>query len=345
MTRRTSNSSPGPKARGTHGTGSGKRPASARRGSRVGAEARIRVCIEPKLNYWGEPLPRRIPDRVIQSALLRRAMAADGFLMQALTSMPSRTEQSIRIRTADFRHFQEGDYQMVFRVNLRLYHDPRPRRLCVLVSKGDAVSLRIAATEYRLLRQWSRRRPEQVIAPYASDMIRLPVGSGSGAGRLFVYATPWLDGFHELGVTADLRFFVNEQPLQRFAPAWTDLIKARILALCWSLYDPEKGTMPAPPLIGAGDIMITRPQAGRQPDVRLIAARGVNRVAGLEDCLCQLLAYAGDWGGRRFTLRPADPACLWKAVYDGLVVAHGMSESQVRQALDSVLAGSLPSPS
>lgn len=296
--------------------------------------ARIRLRIEPKFNFWGEPLPRYAPSDLLRNALLRRAVAADGFLHQALTRLPGIPAGTVAIRSAVFDHFQEGDYQMVFRVRLDLAHVVGPRRLCVLVSKGDAASARVAVAESRLLRQWSSRAPERVVTPLSSEWIHLPAEAQAKArARLFVYVTPWLTTFHELGVTSDLRFFVNEHPIQRFPASWTDRIKARILACCLALYHPGRGLAVKPPLIGAGDMMITRPVKGEMPSVKMIAARGTLPAPDLVACLRIYLDYAGEWGGRRFTLRPDDPAWLWAAVREGLVESQGIAVQDVRQAL------------
>lgn len=304
-------------------------PVGSKSSGRDGGHLRMQIRLEPKVDYWGRLLPRYVPDDILRRALLRRITADDGFLVRALSTAAGSLVKVSDIRSAVFDHFQEGDFQMVFRVRVELRNHLRPIRLCVLVSKGNVVSGRIAAGECRLLSRWSRKAPDLVVGPLADEWVPVPSygGEPNDTKRLFVYVTPWLTRLHELGVTHDLRFFVNEHPVQRFPAGWTDLVKSKILSLCLALYDPGAKEAIAPPLIGAGDIMINRPRNGQQPRVKLIAARGIRKADGPAACLRIYLDYAGEWGGRRFTLAPTDPVLLRAAVMEGLVQRNAFDEA------------------
>ena len=66
------------------------------------------------------------------------------------------------------------------------------------------------------------------------------------------------------------------------------------------LYDADSGSAIEPPLIGAGDFVITRPARGRALRLKLIAGRHLVRGLSLEEAQKLYLDYRGEWGGKIF---------------------------------------------
>ncbi|MBN1672024.1 MAG: hypothetical protein JXR37_13380 [Kiritimatiellae bacterium] len=296
----------------------------------------VSLRFEPMHTFWGEPFKRHFSDTALRKAWQAALQRPDNVLYRSCAPRP---EFAVRtVRRVVMEHFQEGDFQLVFRTRVRLAAG-KTIRLCTLVAKDTGSFSRIAQTEYRNLSQLHGRAPGDVVRPLAGGFVVLPSLPHGRQGGLFCYCTPWLSDFHELGVNRKLNFYINERPFHHFDRSTSDQIRRRILEICLRLYDPRSQTAIEPPRIGAGDFMITRPAPGRALRLKLIAARRILGNVDLDACLSLYLRYQADWGGKRFSFLPASRDDLVKTVHNSLVREKGYDPARVKKALNRALQG------
>jgi hypothetical protein len=261
----------------------------------------VRVELQPKHTYWGETLAWRFSPNEMKAALAQFLRIRGGPFVLSCRDIGGRLA---RARSVRMEHFQEGAFQLIFRTHVELQGGD-PIRLCAVVSKdGDRCS-RVGRAEYRNLQELHARRPDLVVRPLRTGFARLMSRNGSPA-RYTVYFTEWLPDFHELGVDRHMRFFINEKPFHHFDEETTAAIKRQIIQLCMDLHDPKGGRALETPLIGAGDIVITRPVRGEPLRIKLIAARRIRRGLSAAAARRMYETYEGEWGGEIFRL--AEPS-------------------------------------
>jgi hypothetical protein len=283
-------------------------------------------------DYWGNALARPIAPALLRRALKDHLCKAQNLLAQSLMHLAGASFNYAALKQVNVVLFQEGDFQYIFRVIVK---PPvgAASQLALVVAKNSGPVSRTARTEKENLQLLYLRNPSFVVCPLAGGMLPVITGEKARPRNLYIYFTPWLTRFHELGVDRHLNFLINELPFHYFDRKVSDFIRAQILNICFAYYDPAAQTAMEPPLIGAGDIVITRPRAHKPYDLKLIACRKILRSITLAKCLRLYLEYHGQWGGKTFHLVPRDPALLQSALHEGLVAANpGRVDSQTLYA-------------
>lgn len=315
MNRRTSRTAPRPgDRRKAARSAEGKR---SRQPGRKAQGTRIRVGdILDMRDFWGRRMPRPATPNVLRAAIEAHLAKPRNLLLESLAQ--STGQPAERRAYSEFKavHFQEGEFQYIFRVAARRSTGGR-QYLAMVVAKGGQALNALARTELQHLRRLHRRRPRTVVTPLAGGALPVP-----GGPPVFVYFTKWLSNHHELGVDRRHRFFINEAPLHHFSAPASEHIRSSILTIALSLWDPAARCAPEPPQVGSGDFVISRPETGRPASLKLIACRHLVQRVSLEDCLRLYLGYHGRWADKVFSLVPKDPKLLFKALNDGLVVPN-----------------------
>lgn len=263
-------------------------------------------------------MPRPVPPAKLIAAIRAHLGQPKNLLLESLAQMearPVRREDFSEIKTV---HFQEGEFQYIFRVAARRRTGGRVRLAMVVAKDGKATS-ETARRELMNLQRLHRRAPQSVVLPLAGGPIPLAGAADRGAPPVFVYFTRWLPDLHELGVDHRHNFFINENPIHPFSSRVSEILRSEILKIMFSFYDPADRTAPDPPRLASGDFVISRPRADRPFTLRLIACRRTQRSVSLAGCVRLYLGYHGEWAEKVFTLVPKDPKLLFRALNDGLV--------------------------
>ena len=297
-------------------------------------QSRFSVTLEPKFDYWGERIPWPFNPASMKQGLKRGLSAPDSLLAQA--ALEGKAGPRPPFKSVEMQHFQEGDFQLIFKTDLA---DKKGRKgsLCGVVAKSGGSTSRLALNEFKNLRKAFARSPDDVVEPLCGGFIDLPGAKGKSGDSVFTYFTPWLPDYHELGVTADLNLFINERPFHTFKRSVTEEVKKLILACCLRLYDPDRKTVAVPPLVGAGDVVITRPARNRPLSVKLITVRKFVKVESRAEVIRLYLDYEGQWGDRTFRLAPERVDFIEDAAEAALNGHLGIRLDKIRGALRTVL--------
>lgn len=302
--------------------GAAAKPGKRRRPSPSAVGTRIIVGeILDMRDYWGRRMPRPMAPAKLCAAIRAHLGQPKNLLLESLGQLedgPVRREDFSEIKTV---HFQEGEFQYIFRVAARRRGGGRVRLAMVVAKDGKATS-ETARRELMNLRRLHQRAPQFVVLPLAGGPIPTAGAERRGAPPVFVYFTRWLPDLHELGVDRRHNFFINEAPIHPFSSKVSDILRSEILKILFVFYDPAERSAPEPPQLASGDFVISRPRADRPFALRLIACRRMQRSVSLTGCLGLYLGYHGDWAEKVFTLIPKDPKLLFKALNDGLVATN-----------------------
>ncbi len=272
--------------------------------------------IFPRFDFWGIPIKRYFPVEILKNPFNLMIQKKNGPFQKSLKKVRGSLLDSNIIDTIYFELFQEGEYQFVFKVYTKKKKALFPI-LGYILSKHDGGLAKISKNEHYNLRTLHKISPHRVVQPLAGDWLKIELKKRPV--RLYGYFTRWISSHHEMGVTRDGRFFINELPFQYFSKQETDKIKGEILNLLFSLYIEEKRIAPEVPLIGAGDIIITRPGSKIYPRLYLIACRKLIKVRDLKSLLLLYLSYKGKWGNKDFYLVPKRARYLQQAIIRSLL--------------------------
>ncbi|HUW60755.1 MAG TPA: hypothetical protein VMZ06_07080 [Candidatus Bathyarchaeia archaeon] len=290
----------------------------------------------PLFDYWGNEIGRFYKLETLASAVdWSLQTKRDRFLIpsiqQALGPAP--------VMSLAFELFQEGRYQLIFRV--RAVNTRRKEgTFALVVAKRAEQYSKLAAGEHANLRVIHDRAPDFVVRPFRGGNIYLPDRHGRAEhGRdIYAYVTQWLAGFHELGVNDRLQFIINVKARHTFTIAQTEQLKATIIEILARTYSPKKRDCMDLPEIASGDFVVTAPP--KPPRIKLIACRRMLRNITPVKLLDKIAAASWPWGNTRFYLAPEDPRLLYNAF------AHAIGKdvardtfSQYAAAIDS---GKLP---
>lgn len=307
----------------------GKAPRTVRRGRAHGKDAGRVVSVinlrwsgfRPMFDYWGNEIKRFYNLETLSSATEGMLGANDRFIIPSVQEVlgPS------RVNSLSFELFQEGKYQLIFRLRAA-NAKRREATFAFVVAKNDGNFSRLAATEHANLRILNQRAPEWVVRPFRGGHIYLPDRHRrQGRGRaVYVYLTQWLEGFHELGVDRSLQFFINTEKPRLLTIAQTQGLKSRIVAVIARTYDAAKGQCMEIPQAASGDFVITNPRKGAAPKLKLIACRKLLSKMTPAKIIHRIVRSSWDWGGREFRLAPEDPGLL----FEGLVRALGKEQAR-----------------
>lgn len=288
----------------------------------------------PLFDYWGNEIPRFYQLETLANAVdWTFQLKKDRFILPSVQEAIGPAP----VVSLVFELFQEGRYQLIFRV--RALNARRKEGLFALVvaKRADDYS-KVAAAEHANLRLLHERAPESVVRPFRGGNIYLPDRRGRvDHGRdVYAYMTQWLAGFHELGVNSDLQFIINVKARHTFTIAQTEALKARMVEIVARTYHPAKHTCMDLPEIASGDFVVTSAGKG-VPRLKLIACRRMLRNMTPVKLIDKLAGASWDWGDRSLHLAPEDPEML----FDAIARAAGKDEARAwfRQYLAAIAAG------
>jgi len=254
----------------------------------------VTVTLERKHNFWGEPFRWAFTPGAVKQCLERTVRHQRS---PVLASVCEAVSDAGRVRAVHFDHFQEGDFQLVFRTRVTV-SGRGPLFLSTILSKDAGKASRIGRDEHAILEELSRRAPRDVVRTYRGANVRMAWRNGMRSH--YLYCGQWLRDYHELGVNRKMNFYINEQPFHHFDRHQTIGMKKEILKICMGLYDEKSKSAIEPPLIGAGDVVVTRPQRGKPLRMKLIASRRLIDGLTRETALAMYRDYRGEWGGKVF---------------------------------------------
>jgi hypothetical protein len=290
----------------------------------------------PLFDYWGNEIARFYKLETLAGAVdwslnTKRDRFLIPSIQQALGPAP--------VISLAFELFQEGRYQIIFRV--RAINAKRKQGVFALVvaKRADDYS-KVAAGEHANLRVINERAPQFVVRPFRGGNIYLPDRHGRAEhGRdIYVYLTQWLAGFHELGINDNLQCIVNVKARHTFTIAQTEQLKAQMIEIVASTYNPKKRDCMDLPEIASGDFVVTAPP--RSPRLKLIACRRMLRNVTPVKLLDKIAAASWPWGNTRFHLAPEDPRMFYEAI-ERAIGKDPARDAFVKYAA-AVRAGKLP---
>jgi len=299
-----------------------KGPAAPGREPRGGEPLRISWSgFRPLFDFWGQEIRRFYQVETLASAVEYAIRRRDRFIIPSVQSVLG----DAPLTHLAFELFQEGTYQLIFRVRA-MNARKRSGLFAMVAAKREGDYSDLARGEHDNLRILNERAPEHVVRPYLGGNIFLPDRHGRVEhGRdVYVYLTQWLTGFHEMGVTKNLQFYINTQTPHTFTIAQTELIKRNIVEVIARTYNEERQNCMTLPEIASGDFVVTPPPKQGAPKIKLIACRSLMRRATPAKILQRLAETSWDWAGQRFRLMPFEP----ETTFDGLARARGREQAR-----------------
>lgn len=265
-------------------------------------------------DFWGHELKRFYQLETLASATGKLLQDNDRFILPSIQSVMGPAE----ITALSFELFQEGRYQLIFRLNAMNARKKRAS-FSFVASKNAEEASAVARNEHRNLRDLHLRAPQAIVQPFKGGAIYLPDRyKRPGHGReIYAYLTQWLHGYDELGINKNLQCIANIPRTHTFTLAETETIKGRIVEILFRTYDPKTRTAMALPEIASGDFVInwSKKEALK---IKLIACRSIISKTDPARILEQVLRASWDWNGKRFYLFPAEPETLYLAIIQAL---------------------------
>ena len=297
----------------------GRPPRKRAEGSRP-SSLRIRwTGFRPMFDYWGNPI-----ERYYQLDTL--ANAVDAAIVQhdrIVRPTAQRVLGPSPITNLTFELFQEGRYQLIFRLRAANAKHKQASFSFVAAKQAGNVS-KLAEQEHANLRVLHERDPEHIARPFLGGTVHLAASrrSGGKARPIFVYTAQWLSQYHELGVARNLCFIVNVKERQHFTMEQTEDLKGQMIGIMARTYDPQSGTCMEVPQIASGDFVVTKPSRGR-PKLKLIACRRLLRRMSPVKLIDAVASAEWEWGNSTLHLLPREPRLL----LDSLAQAIGREEA------------------
>ena len=222
------------------------------------------------------------------------------------------------IATLDFELFQEGGYQLIFKVRATNINQ-RKATFSLVVAKNGAELSNVAKAVHDNLLSLNKRAPKLVVKPYTADTIYLPDRHRRKEHdrEIYAYTTEWPGGYHELGVGRNHQFFMNTTKRHVFSRQETERLKQRMIEIIVRTYDPVRHECMVMPQITSGDFVVTAPR-GAPPRLKLIACRNISRRMTPAKVIDQIAGEKWNWAGRPLRLLPANPADLFEAITNAL---------------------------
>lgn len=223
------------------------------------------------------------------------------------------------IAMLEFELFQEGAYQLIFKVRATNINQ-RKITFSLVVAKNSAELSSVAKAVYGNLLSLNKRAPKLVVKPYTEDTIYLPdrYRRKEHAREIYAYTTEWPGGYHELGVGRNHQFFMNTTKRHVFSRQETERLKQRMIEIIVRTYDPVRHECMAMPQITSGDFVVTAPRGAPPPRLKLIACRNISRRMTPAKVIDRIAGEKWNWAGRPLRLLPADPADLFEAFTNAL---------------------------
>lgn len=294
----------------------------------------------PMYDFWGNEMKRYYQLETLASATDRLLNTSDRFIVPSVQAVLGPAP----ITTLSFELFQEGRFQLIFRLQAANAKRKTATFAFVVAKKHEDFSA-VAQAEHRNLQVLFERAPAHVVKPYRGGTIYLPDRHQrlEHGREVYAYLTQWLNGFHELGVNRNLQFFMNVPRPHTFTIAQTEAMKGRMIEIVVRTYAPGKREAMDMPQVASGDFVVTAPSKDL-PKLKLIACRRIQRHLTPAKLIHNLISTSWDWNGLKFRLMPADPEILvdavmaavgpeltraWFSAYDGAVARGTVRESDV----------------
>lgn len=273
---------------------------------------------KPMRDYWGKRIARPISIHKLQSSI-EAIQYGQGPLSPFLKDLETLFGTSGKpLKKVRIELFQEGAYQWVFLVSASWARTATKTVVLLLAKDGMRLSS-VAQGEWNMLQVLYSRNPKQVCKPILATTI--PVQSEKGREDLFGYYTELIPDFTELGIDAEHRFYlVGIQRVERLNLNSSELMRARILELLASLYDPETGSALVDVEVNSGDFL-GRIKEG-SIEVRLIAVRRLRTGMAPAGLLRALLRPMGQHAEANVFLYPETPRKVVESLLHGLKKAY-----------------------
>ena len=271
----------------------------------------------PLYDFWGKEIKRFYQLETLANATERMLeRGGDKFIVPSV----QRALGPSRVTSLVFELFQEGKYQLIFRV--RASNERHKQAVFGFVAaKKEGEFSKLAGIEHANLCALHLRAPNAIVTPYLGGTIYLPDRlRREGKGReIYAYLTQWLGAYHELGVSKNHQFYINIQNPQNLSIAQTEELKGQMVEIIARTYDPVKRTCMEMPQIASGDFVVTKPTQG-DLKLKLIACRNLARNVTPGKLIDLIAGARWDWAGRTFRLAPDHPETL----LEGLKRAVGL---------------------
>ena len=265
--------------------------------------------LRPLYDYWGNEIPRYYNVETLANAVERLLKGRDTFIMPSIRQVLGPAP----VTYMAFELFQEGQFQLIFRLNAG--NARRKRASFGFVAAKNASELsKVAAAEHRNLRLLHERIPTHVVKTFQGGEVFLPDRHGRNEHHrhVYVYLTQWLGTFHELGVNKNLQFFVNVKNPMTLTVAQTEELKAQMVEIVAGSYDPKKRDVMELPQIASGDFVVTKPAKGPLR-LRLIACRRIVKNVRPSQLIHRIAETHWPWGQQELHFAPADPDATLRA--------------------------------
>lgn len=305
----------------------------------TGTGPRIRWSgFRPFFDYWGNEIKRFYQLETLASATEYMVENRDQFIVPSVKTVLGPPP----ITSMHFELFQEGRHQLIFR--LQAGNTRRKQgSFGFVVAKNAQEHAEVARQEHRILEELHRRAPQSVVRPFHGGKIFLPDrhGRDSHGREIYAYLTEWLNGYHELGVSRNLQFFLNTLKPHTLSLAQTELLKGQMVEILARTYDPQKRNAMAVPEIASGDFVVTHPVRGPLR-IKLIACRRLVNVTAPARYLHQIVTASWEWGDSLVRICPDEPETL----FDGLKRALGEETARlwISQYVSLVRRGAVKNP-
>jgi len=256
----------------------------------------------PMYDFWGKEFKRYYKLETLASAVegLFKGRAHDPFLSPNIKSAlgPS------RITRCEIELFQEGFYQLIFKMKVQ-NSQKRRATFALVVAKDHQGLSETAKREHRTLIELFGRATQCFARPLKGGTLYLPDRHRRKENDRYVYAymTEWQHGHHELGIQRNGQFFVNIPKPVPFTKPQTQQLKRRMVEMVIRSYDPVKRSCMAIPQIASGDFVVTLP--GKQaPRLKIIACRDLITGVSPSKLLHSILVAEWEWSDNQIRLAP-----------------------------------------
>lgn len=266
-------------------------------------------------DFWGNEFRRFYQLETLKSAVNGTITGkTDRFIMPSIQNAMGPSP----IVSLHFELFQEGRYQLIFRI--RAVNAAKKRgSFGLVVAKNAEEATETATREHKHLQWLGERMKNAVVETFKGGYFFLPDRHGrkEKGRKIYAYVTRWLSGFHELGVRRDLMLFMNIDPPVPFSRDDSEAVKRRIMEIIIRSYDRPQRTCMEMPQIASGDFVVS-PTPNGPPKLRLIACRRLITRMTPDRILHKILIADWAWGDKMFALAPNDPADIVQAMHNAL---------------------------
>ena len=261
-------------------------------------------------DFQGKPFRRFYKLETLANAIEKQIMERGGIIVSSAQEVLGPTP----LASIKFELFQEGAYQLIFRV-LVANRKRNRETFGLVVAKNETELSAVTKNEDRNLTLLHARAPRHVVETYRGGTIYLPdrYRRREKEREVYAYVTRWPTRHYELGLRRNQQFFINDKEKHSFTREETERIKQRIVEIVVRTYDAGRRNCMAMPDIASGDFVVTRPKGG-SPRVKLIACREILRNVRPARLIHEIVSAKWTSAGKSFYLQPSDPKWFFEAV-------------------------------